>query len=508
MTLVTRLLPYQLLLLVLSLLSGTSSLAEPWVSPGDSRTRHHLQVLNDATDTRALTTAWPAMWADIKTALDNIDPRELTPQSLWSYRYLQHEFRNATSPSHTYKSIHLSSAPLAIGHFGTQHREKAQGSIAAAWTTERFAGKLQGEYVHNPSDNRDHRADGSYAAYSCGNWVLGGGAIDRWWGPGWESSLILSNNARPVPGVFIQRQHARAFETHWLSWIGPWQLTTFMGELEQERAISDARLWGMRLTFRPLNALEIGLSRSAQWGGDGRPGDLDTFFKLLLGKDNRGDDTSIENEPGNQLAGVDFRINHAWRATTNALYGQLIGEDEAGGMPSRHIGLGGIESAFLLYGTQVRLSLEGQNTTVYFYDNDTPESPSVHDSVKPLYNTAYEHAIYASGYRYLGRPMGSAMDNDGESYTVRAQIYRANGHHAQISLASIRLNRDGANRSAPGGNVFGQHKISDTAIRIEYNAPLSIAYEISIGAFNHSAPLNVYGDEIGSGAYATLKGKW
>ena len=24
---------------------------------------------------------------------------------------------------------------------------------------------------------------------------------DRWWGPGWDGSLILSNNARPIPAI-------------------------------------------------------------------------------------------------------------------------------------------------------------------------------------------------------------------------------------------------------------------------------------------------------------------
>ena len=482
--------------------------AEPWVNAGDSRTRHHLQIINDASNAAPLITAWPLMWSDVKAALEAIDPRTLTPQVLWSYRYLQHELRLAERPSHISKTLHLSNAPLDIGHFGSKEREKAQGAASVSWLTDNFAAKLKGGYVHNPTDERDHRADGSYAAYLFGNWALGAGAIDRWWGPGWESSLILSNNARPIPGVFIQRQHAKAFESKWLSWLGPWQLTSFMGELEQDRAVPDARLWGMRVTLKPLNALEIGLSRTAQWGGDGRPGDLDNFFNLLVGKDNRGDDVTVEEEPGNQLAGVDFRINHLLKDLTVATYGQLIGEDEAGGLPSRHIGMGGIESAFMFLGNQVRLSFEGVNTTVYFHENKTVENPGPHEISKPSYNTAYEHAIYRSGYRYLGRPIGAAMDNDSESYTLRAQLYQSNGHHAELSVASLRINRDSKNKEAPGGNVFGNNKISDTAIRVEYNIPLTHHYELSLGAFKHSSALRVYGDEIDSGAFATLSGKW
>jgi hypothetical protein len=116
------------------------------------------------------------------------------------------------------------------------------------------------------------------------------------------------------------------------------------GQLENERHIPDTQFFGMRFTFRPLPTLEIGLSRSAQWCGEGRPCDASTFFDLLLGRDNRGDDDiNPENEPGNQLAGYDFRWSPTIFGHRLAAYGQLIGEDEAGGFPSRYIGQFGVE---------------------------------------------------------------------------------------------------------------------------------------------------------------------
>ncbi|HBC34390.1 MAG TPA: capsule assembly Wzi family protein, partial [Marinobacter adhaerens] len=40
--------------------------------------------------------------------------------------------------------------------------------------------------VADPLDGEEFRLDGSYVAATAGNWVLGVGAIDRWWGPGWQ----------------------------------------------------------------------------------------------------------------------------------------------------------------------------------------------------------------------------------------------------------------------------------------------------------------------------------
>ena len=55
--------------------------------------------------------------------------------------------------------------------------------------------------------------------------------------------------------------------------------------------------------------------------------------------------TTPENEPGNQLAGLDARWTSLWFGTPVSLYGQMIGEDEAGGFPSRYLGQFGIEGS-------------------------------------------------------------------------------------------------------------------------------------------------------------------
>jgi hypothetical protein len=141
-----------------------------------------------------------------------------------------------------------------------------------------------------------------------GNWMLTAGWQDRWWGPSRDGSLLLGTNARPTPGIMLQRIASAPFESRWLSWMGPWTLTTFMSLLDDERVVNDAYLFGVRGSFRPPGTgLEIGISRTAQWCGDDRPCDAETFIDLLLGNDNRGVNVDPEDEPGNQLGGFDVR---------------------------------------------------------------------------------------------------------------------------------------------------------------------------------------------------------
>jgi hypothetical protein len=200
----------------------------------------------------------------------------------------------------------------------------------------------------------------------------------------------------------LDRNFTDAFETRWLSWLGPWDISVMMGQLESERYVPDALLFGLRLSFRPLDSLEVSLSRSAQWCGEDRPCDLGTFSDLLLGKDNAGSDgVSADNEPGNQLAGIDFRWTNHWFGRAVSLYGQFIGEDEAGGLPSRYLGLfGGELSGAMGNRWSYRFFGEFAGTSCDFYKSDE------------RFDCAYTHGIYQTGYRYRGRAIGHALDAD------------------------------------------------------------------------------------------------
>jgi hypothetical protein len=198
--------------------------------------------------------------------------------------------------------------PRVIRGFENTPREEGETSVGLSWIGNRFAVNLAATYASNPFDDDEFRPDGTYVGMALGNWMLTAGWQDRWWGPSRDGSLLLGTNARPTPGIMLQRIASAPFESRWLSWMGPWTLTTFMSLLDDERVVNDAYLFGVRGSFRPPGTgLEIGISRTAQWCGDDRPCDAETFIDLLLGNDNRGVNVDPEDEPGNQLGGFDVR---------------------------------------------------------------------------------------------------------------------------------------------------------------------------------------------------------
>lgn len=468
---------------------SSSVFSEPWVTAGDERTRHHIQVLADAGVIYVPVSAWPLMWSGLEREILAIDPSQLSQAQMNSYRYLRSELRKAESPLHAGQALYLRSAQQGLMDFSNDSRELLESRSFVAYQNGSLAFKLQGSLVGRAIDGQRSRADGSYVAGTLGNWSVGVGAIDRWWGPSWQSSLILSSAARPAPGVFLNRVDTRAFDLPALELLGPWDLRVFLNQKEGNRPSARAKLIGMRMSFKPFRQFEIGFSRTAQWGGKGRLEDARSFRMMLLGKSNRGDHGILEdgsNEPANQLAGYDWRLSHSLRGGTGAFYGQLIGEDEAGYLPYKWIGLAGVELSNYWRDIHNRIIFEVSNTTMEFDKGGTP-------------NFAYEHPGYPAGYRYRGRPLGASIDNDSELIVLKGLHHMSGGRSIGWTLGRARVNTDGTQiYLSAGGNVLSDYAVSLWYGSTQYTLPITDSSSISIGGQYYSKDLEIRDQSIAS----------
>ena len=172
----------------------------------------------------------------------------------------------------------------------------------------------------------------------------------RNWGPGWTGSLILDGAAPPLAAIGWRRPQPLASSSPWWQWLGPWTADFFVGQLAGHQQPERPALIGMRLQLQPVDGLQLGLSRTLQWGGRGRDESARSLLHGLLGMDNKGTSgITTENEPGNQLGGFDWRWQ--WPGERGyAFYGQLIGEDENGYLPSAYIVQAGLEARAVLAG--------------------------------------------------------------------------------------------------------------------------------------------------------------
>ncbi|WP_166264398.1 capsule assembly Wzi family protein [Marinobacter caseinilyticus] len=407
--------------------------AAPWLSPGDLRARHAVQKLADRGHLNRAVTTWPMMWGSVDSGLDRRGAASDVSSVAPALAYLRFEREAQASPGIRAEfRLAGTTDPVFLRGFAASPREQGMVSGSLEWQGDAWAASVQPTYSVNPEDDEDIRLDGSYLAGTAANWVFAVGAIDRWWGPGWQSSLILSNNARPVPAVWLNRKHAGAPETSWLQWLGPWQLTVYGGKLERERAVADAKLIGIRLTFRPIEGLDIGLSRSLMIGGKGRPENVSTLWNALIGRDNG--QAGQQDDPGNQLGSIDVRYGFPIGEQSMSLYGQMMGEDEAGAFPARKSWLFGADMTSQLFSSDQQWFVEYTNTLADDFLGDA------------MPNITYDHSIYRSGYRHYGRNMAASIDGDAEAFTVGAYNFFGDGRNLGASLSYANLNIDGGTR--------------------------------------------------------------
>ncbi|MBJ9371209.1 capsule assembly Wzi family protein [Acinetobacter sp. TGL-Y2] len=370
--------------------------------------RTDLNWLNQQGVIQISTSTWPMSGDEIQRALSQAKISNNTQQKVIDSIQNALKADNQTAKLGLFAETDQKNIPQAFGD-----REKAQyvGSLEFNGGGENWDAKLRvnGEKDPQIDNRRDVNVEGSYIAGKLWNqWVIAG-QIPTYWGPGHDGSLIRGDASRPVYGFTAQRAEQKAFESKWLSWIGPWQYQAFAGQLEDYKAVPDTRLMGIRLTAQPLPYLELGASRAFQIDGEGQPGSAKAYWNALIGKDNECADSTCTGvgNPSNQLAGFDARLNlQSLLNVPLSFYGQYIGEDEAGLLPSKKMYLAGADYSSSFKNLPYQLYVEWADTTT----NGDPVGVS------------YAHHVYKDGYYQQGFPLGHAMGGDGEMISVGGNI--------------------------------------------------------------------------------------
>ena len=365
--------------------------------------RTDLNWLNQQGVIQISTSTWPLSGDEIQRALSNANVTTTAQQKVIQSVRQSLDVENEFLKVEAFAETDPKTIPQAFGD-----DQKSQYAIAA----ELNAGgqnwdarlKVKGEKDPQIDHDQDVNVEGSYLAGKLWNqWIIAG-QIPTYWGPGHDGSLIRGDASRPVYGVTVQRAEQKAFESKWLSWIGPWQYQAFSGQLDDYQAIPDTKLLGLRLTAQPLPYLELGASRVLQWGGEGRSENWDTLWNAIKGNDNFEDG---DLDKSNQIAGLDARLNLQQLLNVPvSLYGQFVGEDEAGLLPAKKMYLAGVD-----------YSSAYKNIPYQFYAEwaDTTTNGNV-DGI------SYNHYIYTDAYYQHGYPLAHAIGGDGEMVSVGGDI--------------------------------------------------------------------------------------
>ncbi len=429
--------------------------AAPWISPNNIWLRANIEYLSDRGIIKTPITTWPIMWSSIrKDFIRALKPENFSKLSLReqdSLLHLKKSFRRVTN-EYSSISLKLASDTEVIRGFHDTPREKSVVEFSRAAMGDHWAYQFNVSYDHDPYmaqyPKKDKvNFDGSFVTTVYENFSIAYGYVDKWWGPGWDSSLILSNNARPTPGIMLQRNYSDPLNSEWLSWMGPWTINIFASVLDDERHIMDAKLLGVSVSLKPFNWLEIGLRRTGQWAGEGRPRNISSLINMFLGKDNCDNPNCKTKEPGNQLGAIDFRLRLPTELPIS-VYFQVMGEDEAGYLPSKKSHQFGFSSSLEIEDVLIKYYIEYSDTTI---------------NTGGAYNVVYNHHIYQTGYRYFGRSLASTYDNDSESLVIGSIMPLATDKHLYIQLSDINLNVDNT-----GKHTINTNNVHVTALSAIY----------------------------------------
>lgn len=388
------------------------------------------------------TSTWPLTANEINRALSNADIYTAEQQQIvQSIRYkLGKQPKSLVNTKvSAYAQADREQLPQSFADDKTANfQATAQASLSEeSWEVNLRANIKDKDMI----DDEDLSFEGSYLAGKYANQWLIVGQIPTWWGPGHDGSLIRGDASKPVAGITLQRDTQAAPNHPYLNWIGPWQYQLFAGQLDDYKAIPDTKLIGMRLTANPTDWLEIGASRTFMWGGEGKSESLSSFFDALTGtKDNVYD---ADEDISDQLAGFDARVNLAPLTNNNlpvSIYGQYVGEDEAGYLPAKNMYLAGADYASS-FSTNNIGTIPYQ---IYTEWTDTRSSGKVK-------GISYNHYVYTDGNYQHGYPLAYSLGGDTDSIAVGGTLWVDNQNfiNAKVQYAKVNQSSRATNQAFP-----------------------------------------------------------
>lgn len=369
----------------------------------DENLRQDLNWLNQQGVIQVSTSTWPLSEDEIKRVLSHAKVENSAQQLIVESVNQAISRQNQTIGVSFFAESDQKNIPQ---DFGDSQKSQLQASLNVNGGGENWAGRLQVNAEKKPQiENGDNfNVEGSYIAGKLWNQWLVAGQIPTYWGPGQDGSLIRGDASRPVMGVSMQRSEQIVFDNKWLSWIGPWQYQAFAGRLDDYKAVPDAKLLGLRLTAQPLPYLELGASRILQWGGEGRSQSFKSLWNAIKGNDNF-DDSNLDNS--NQIAGFDARLNlQPLLQLPIGLYGQYVGEDEAGLLPAKKLYLAGVDYSSNFKKMPYQVYAEWVDTR----------------SNRDAKGISYNHHVYTDGYYQQGYPLGHSLGGDAEMISVGGNL--------------------------------------------------------------------------------------
>jgi len=315
------------------------------------------------------------------------------------------------STSFTYQSKHF----LGLKN-GLRSSDKGIVKLNINHNTDSSSSQLAINYDGYNNFNLDR----SYLQYTSGIATFGVGAINRHWSLSNNESLILSHNARPSKAIYLKLKNRFGYD--WLPSKANWSLEVFNGYTEGSLKNSNSMLLGIRTVLSASERLDFEILQTSQWGGNDYSSGISALGSALIFDTNKDSNANI-----NKMAGFGISYLIPSNKIPLRIYGQAIGEDEAGNLPSCYGYLAGLEWT----NTEIKYP-----TVVGIEAIDTRIDTSTNGYCGP--NTMYNNSTYK--YSNYGDTMGAEISTEGTSYGLYLQSQISQKINVKFTTKSIVIN--------------------------------------------------------------------
>jgi len=399
---------------------------------------------------------WPLPAAAVRDAVANADQSGLKDAERSALQRVQRTLERLAGPGEVSLQANPERHLLLDGEQRT--RAQAEASVTLRHASDALLARLRVTSLHEPIARRDNGAvlDGSYLGVRGDGVVALFGVVDRWWGPGVMQSPLLSDVAPPIPTLIVRRSADTAPEPALLQWIGAWGYEFSLGRMRDYRP-AGTRTIGMRFYARPTPGLELGAARFIAWGGAGNPRGFRALFDALLGNSNV---EPGEPDPSNEVSGFDLRWSQpvfgdaAW-----AGYAHVIGEDEAGSLPTHLFGTLGLQFKHAVGAQRLEWTVEG---------TDTQTGRLFGFRSRQGAGAAYRHSTYVGGHYHLGLPIGALIGGGGHSLgLLLAWLPEAGSSIDRVGFSAVRARVNAAGPEPLHAHFGVPAQIDEVGLRLE-----------------------------------------
>jgi hypothetical protein len=144
----------------------------------------------------------------------------------------------------------------------------------------------------------------TYVGANLKQWEFTFGKQSLWWGPTEGGALMLSDNAEPI--LMFRARRIVASELPWIfEYLGPAKVEFFFGQLAGNQFPPRPLIHGEKISFKPTVNLELGFSRTSEFGGVGRALTLAAVFNSYFSWKSS-DLYQANDNPGKRTLGFNF----------------------------------------------------------------------------------------------------------------------------------------------------------------------------------------------------------